>query len=108
MSLRADAFRMIARGFDALALAEETERPPTARAEFYSADEPPPGFSWRRVLEQSRRGAFPVVRAGRNVLVRRADFDRWLDGRERPGAVRDGDAELASALGLQLVQGGRR
>ncbi len=104
-SKRAEAFRLIARGFDALAEAEsETEARPAivGGSDFYRSETPPAGFSWRSVLEHARRGAFPLVRAGRNVLVRRADFHAWLASRERPAAVRDADAALAGAMGLVL------
>jgi hypothetical protein len=80
---------------------------PSTTAEFYDSSSPPPGVSWRRVLDLARRGAVPLTRVGRNARVSRDAWGAYVSGRERPAAVRDADAELADALGLRLVAGGR-
>ena len=81
------------------------------RSAYYSAKNNPLG-SQRAFLDAARRGDFPSYKAGRRVLARCEDVDRWIESRPRkhsePPADEVSDRALLEGAGVRLRGKGRR
>lgn len=83
----------------------------SARPRYYDASHLPPGArSWRAARETARRMAVPLGRVGRDVVVDAAAWDAAIARRVSGAApvLSDGDAAALAALGLRVVEGGKR
>lgn len=117
----AAALRAQAAALVACADALESSEPAGGRADVYYngssrvAPRLPPGVSADRFLRACRTGAFPVVRDGKQRIVRVADWNGWVARKgsgaarlrlvETPTGAMNPENQLRAALGLRAKAG---